>query len=198
MTLTGEADFAQVEPYRHALAALLLISAKTQDDLTLILARAGIALSGTYESVHESVGLFMPSSVSGLSLQQAYEVFDVSLKAANEPYSALGDFDGDGATNLAEYNAVVIDGGGAVDDFVAAAGDPLIIGGEGEGEGEGPLPVCGALWTNGAPISGGVGDLALLTLVVGAMLSHRRRRPAGVPEAVQAVLRREAARTGSR
>ena len=121
----------------------------------------------------------MPSTVKGLSLSEGYEVFDVSLKAANEPYSALGDFDGDGATNLAEYNAVVIDGGGAVDDFVAAAGDPLIIGGEGEGEGEGPLPVCGALWTNGAPISGGVGDLALLTLVVGAMLFARRQRRSG-------------------
>jgi hypothetical protein len=48
----------------------------------------------------------------------------------------------------------------------------IIRGGEGEGE-----PICGALWRDGAPISGGVGDLALLTLVVGAMLFHRQRKP---------------------
>jgi hypothetical protein len=43
-------------------------------------------------------------------------------------------------------------------------------------EGEGPPPTYGALWIDGAPISGGVGDLTLLTLVVGAMLFHRRGR----------------------
>jgi hypothetical protein len=52
----------------------------------------------------------------------------------------------------------------------------LVGSGEGEGEGEGPPPICGALWIDGTPISGGAGDLALLTLVVGAMLFHRRRR----------------------
>jgi hypothetical protein len=178
MTLASEEDFGQVEPYRHALAALLLVSADTQDELALILLRAGTAIIGSYQAVAESGGVFMPSAVKGLSLSEGYEVFDVSLKAANEPYSATGDFDGDGASNLAEYNAVVIDGGGSVDDFVAAAGDPLVIGGEGEGEGEGegPPPVCGAIWLDGAPISGGLGDLLLLTLVVGAMLLHRRRR----------------------
>jgi hypothetical protein len=49
----------------------------------------------------------------------------------------------------------------------------------GEGEGEGPPPICGALWIDGAPISSGVGDLALLTLVAGAMLLHRRTRTPG-------------------
>jgi hypothetical protein len=37
-------------------------------------------------------------------------------------------------------------------------------------------PICGALWIDGAPLSGGAGDLALLTLVVGVMLLHRRKR----------------------
>jgi hypothetical protein len=58
------------------------------------------------------------------------------------PYSATGDFDGDGASNLAEYAAFVIDGGGDVQSFVNAATDTAITpsGGEGEGEGEGPTP----------------------------------------------------------
>jgi hypothetical protein len=171
-TLSGEDDFVQVESFQNAIAALLLISQDTQNAVKLILLDSGIALGSDYEAVMGSVGIFMPSAVSGLSLAQGYEVFDDSQKAVDEPYSATGDFDGDGASNLTEYNAVVIDGGGSVEDFVAAAGDPLVIGGEGEG----PPPICGALWIDGAPISGGVGDMALLALVVGAMLFHRRRK----------------------
>jgi hypothetical protein len=37
------------------------------------------------------------------------------------------------------------------------------------------VPICGALWSDGTPISGGAGNLALLTLVVGAMLLHRSK-----------------------
>jgi hypothetical protein len=51
-------------------------------------------------------------------------------------------------------------------------------GGEGEGEGEGEGPLCGASWRDGAPISNGVGDVALLILCVGALLFHQRRRRA--------------------
>jgi WD40 repeat protein len=40
----------------------------------------------------------------------------------------------------------------------------------------GGLPSCGAVWTDGAPVSGGVGDLAVLTLAVAAILFHRRRK----------------------
>ncbi len=176
MNLEAEAQFDSLQEYKLGLAALLLLSTDMQIAVSNALADQGITLAGTYEIVNVVGGIFMPSAAKGLSLSEGYKVFDVSLKTTNEPYSATGDFDGDGASNLTEYNAVVIDGGGSIDDFLAAAGDPLVIGGEGEGEG--PPPVCGALWIDGAPLSGGVGDLALLTLVVGAMLLHRRRKTA--------------------
>ncbi len=176
MNLEKEAQFESLQEYELGLAALLILSTDMQTAVTNALADQDITLSETYEVVTMLGGVFMPSAVNGLSLAQAYEVFDASVKSANEPYSAAGDFDGDGASNLSEYNAVVVDGGGSVDDFVTAAGDPLVLGGEGEG----PPPICGALWKGSAPSSDGVGDLALLVLCVGALLLAQGRRRSGV------------------
>jgi hypothetical protein len=180
MNLEAEAQFESLQDYKLGLAALLLLSTDMQTAVINALADQGITLSGTYQIVTVVGDMFMPSAVSGLSLAQAYEVFEGSLKAINEPYSATGDFDGDGASNLTEYNAVVIDGGGSVDDFLAAADDPLVIGGEGEGEGEGegPPPVCGALWLDGGPINK-VGDALILLLVGTALIALRSRRLGG-------------------
>jgi hypothetical protein len=174
MALESEEQIAELIEYKHALAALMLIGQDTQAAVRATLSANGIELSGAYEAVTGIDGVFMPSAIPGKSLSEKYLVFDVTTKAENEPYSASGDFDGDGASNLDEYINVVVNGGGSLEDFISAATG--VEGGEGEGEGEGPPPVCGALWIDGAPISGGVGDLALLTLVVGAMLFLRRRR----------------------
>jgi hypothetical protein len=170
VALASEANFSQVEPYRHALAVLLLISTDTQDELTRILARAAIVLTETYESVRESAGLFLPSSVPGLRLAQAYEVFDNSVKFANEPYSATGDFDGDGATNLSEYTAFVIDEGGDIQSFLNAATDTTILppGSEGEGEGEGGPVGCAA--SEGTPQTVLVGNGILLAFLTACLL----------------------------
>jgi hypothetical protein len=170
MNLEAETQFDTLQDYKLGLAALLLLSTDMQTAVSNALADQGITLSGTYEIVTGVGEVFMPSAVSGLRLAQGYEVFEGALKATNEPYSATGDFDEDGFTNLAEYNAVVIDEGGSVDDFVEAASDPQIIVDEGE------VSTCGALWIDGTPTSQSVGDIALLILCVGAMLFHRRRR----------------------
>jgi hypothetical protein len=170
----NEERFAELAEYRYALAALMLVSQDTQAAVRATLSANGIELSNSYEAVTGIDGAFMPSAITGKSLSEKYLVFDVTTKAENEPYSASGDFDGDGASNLDEYIDVIVNGGGSLEDFISAATGAE--GGEGEGEGEGPPPVCGALWIDGAPISSGVGDLALLTLVVGAMLFYRRRR----------------------
>ena len=127
----------------------------------------------------------MPSALEGLGLAEGYEAFAGLTKAINEPYSAKGDLDGDGTTNLEEYQNIVALGGTPID-FANSAIDPTndgnqLPGGEGEGEGEGPTPICGALWIDGGPISVGAGDLALLTLCVGALLFHRRRRTTQQP-----------------
>ena len=174
--LSGEEDFSRLHPYRHGLGALMLVSEDTQNTLELTLLDAGIALTGVYETVRESGGVFMPSAVQGSSLAQAYEIFDESLKSASEPYSATGDFDGDGWSNLSEYMAFVVDTGGGIESFVNAATDAAITPSGSEGEGEGPPPLCGSLRVGGEPISGSVGDLALLTLIVGTMLLHRQRK----------------------
>lgn len=60
------------------------------------------------------------------------------------PLSPLGDYDGDGITNLDAYN-LVMDAGGDYEDFVAAAG--------------------GGFWTTGNPDLPAVGLLGLAALV---------------------------------
>ncbi len=174
MALASEDQFAELIEYKHAVASLMLISENTQAAVRSLLLTNGIELSGTYEAVTGIDGTFMPSAVPGKSLEEGYLVFDSIAKGENEPYSASGDFDGDGVSNLDEYIDVVVNGGGSLEDFINAATGGDV--GEGEGEGEGEGPGCGALWIDGAPSLGGVGDLALLTLVVVAMLLHRRRR----------------------
>jgi hypothetical protein len=182
MALAAEDAFEILRDFRHALAALLIISTDMQIAVSDTLLDGGVELTGTYEVVTVVDGVFMPTGAKGLSLAEGYMRFDSSAKSQNEPYSASGDLDEDGASNVEEYQNILASGG-TTHDFVASATDPMSDGsqlpgseGEGEGEGEGPPPLCGALWIDGAPISGGVGDLALLALVVGAMHCHRRRR----------------------
>jgi hypothetical protein len=131
---------------------------------------------GVYEVVTVSGGVFMPSALKGLSLAGGYEAFDVVAKAVDEPYSATGDLDGDGITNLVEYQNIVALGG-TPEEFANSANDVMNDGTQlPGGEGEGDRPLCGASWRDGAPISNGVGDVALLILCVGALLFHQRRR----------------------
>ncbi len=178
MNLEAEAQFDSLDEYKLGLAALLLLSTDMQTATKEVLAGQDIMLMNTYEVVTVINGVPMPSTIEGVKLAEDYEAFAGLIKANDEPYSATGDLDDDGTTNLAEYQNIVARGGTAAD-FATSANDSTSDGtqipGEGEGEGEGPTPGCGALWTNGAPVSGGVGDLALLTLVVGAIHFRRGR-----------------------
>jgi len=82
---------AMVWPYRHSLAALLLVSSVVQNRVEAC-----------------------------LGLECDYVVYHVNAKTIDEPFSDDGDLDGDGVTNADEYDNV-IPWGGSIDDFVSAA-----------------------------------------------------------------------------
>jgi hypothetical protein len=173
MALAGEGPFAELLEYKHAIAALMFISGDTQAALRAALSADGIELSGTYEVVTGIDGAFMPAALPGKTLEEGYLIFDSIAKGENEPYSASGDFDGDGVSNLDEYLAVVVNGGGSLEDFINAATGGE--GSEGEGEGEGEPPGCGAMWIGGDPINK-IGDALILLLAGGALIALRSRR----------------------
>jgi hypothetical protein len=152
------------------LAALMLVSQDTQAAVRSTLSTNGIELSGTYEVVTGIDGAFMPSAVPGKSLEEGYLIFDSITKGANEPYSATGDFDGDGVSNLDEYTNIVVNGGGSIEDFIDAATGG---GGEGEGEGEGPGPSCAATAGSAVRISG---DVAIILLALLFLVYRGNRR----------------------
>ncbi len=89
---------ARVEPYKHALAALLLVNEQRQDHLR---------------------GL--------LGLETEYEVVRSPGKSIYEPFSEEGDLDGDYASNLTEYESLVASGGN-IEDFAALVTNPLVGG----------------------------------------------------------------------
>jgi hypothetical protein len=114
----------------------------------------------------------MPSAIPGKSLEEGHLIFDSIAKSENEPYSATGDFDGDGVSNLDEYLGVVVNGGGSLEDFINAATGGEVGEGEGEGEGEGDGPGCAATTGSAAPIP----DDAATILLVLLLLSYRGNR----------------------
>ena len=81
---------------------------------------------------------------------------------AGEPLSATGDLDGDGVSNLQEYNNTLAAGGG-VNEYVNAASNPLI---DGTPESQASLPATSNL-----------GLLALCVLVIIAARAHHRPQP---------------------
>lgn len=56
-----------------------------------------------------------------------YEIVNGQLKAVGEPFSAQGDMDGDGISNLQEAQNILAHGG-TLDDFVVSASNPLLDG----------------------------------------------------------------------
>jgi len=89
----------QVDPYKHILAALLLVNQNRQNHFKTLL-----GLEGVYEVVHSPARLI-----------------------SDEVFSDDGDLDGDGVSNVEEYDNV-IESGGSIDDFAEATSDPNLKG----------------------------------------------------------------------
>ncbi|MCX5770686.1 MAG: hypothetical protein NTZ09_10500 [Candidatus Hydrogenedentes bacterium] len=82
---------AQIAPYRHVIAALLMVNQNKQDRLKEL-----------------------------LGLVNDYATVRSNAKGPEEIFSDSGDLDGDGATNLEEYLNIIA-WGGSIDDFAYAA-----------------------------------------------------------------------------
>lgn len=67
------------------------------------------------------------AATGSLNLQGNYRIAGAGAKANGEPFSAQGDLDGDGLSNLEEYQNV-INANLTMDDYVAAATNPLLDG----------------------------------------------------------------------
>jgi len=85
-----------------------------------------LGTSGDMQRTFDALVLDMSGGAHGLAHIADYKVFGVGCEfpSAGEPFAASGDLDGDGLTNLEEYN-MVRDAGGTMDAFAIAATDPF-------------------------------------------------------------------------
>jgi hypothetical protein len=118
-----EANSAALAPYRKALAALFSTSVRIRQILTQSLKDFGIQLAGTYDAVTEVDGTFLPVPTQLANGAAGFLVANGATKAIDEPFSGAGDLDGDDESNANEYDRVVTQGGGTVEDFASAAAD---------------------------------------------------------------------------
>jgi hypothetical protein len=84
---------------------------------------AMIGTSTTMKNTVNEVFLVLTGGITGLPSIEGYRVFGVA-KAPSEPFSANGDLDNDGLTNLEEAAQVRAAGGG-MELFVLAATNPV-------------------------------------------------------------------------
>ncbi len=115
----GELDTAGLEGFREAIAALMLTNATTEAAVkaALALVEPPYALAADYAQVTCTGGDCLPAAIRGTA---EFLDWSVAPRAANEPYAADGDLDGDGVTNLTEYENIEAQGG-TLGDFVVAA-----------------------------------------------------------------------------
>ena len=118
-----ESDSVALTPYRKALAALFSTSVRIREILTQSIEDFGIELAGTYEAVTEVDGAFLPVPTKLANGAAGFLVANGAAKAINEPFSGTGDLDGDDESNADEYDRVVTQGGGTIEDFASAAAD---------------------------------------------------------------------------
>ena len=120
----GDVNTEALAEYREVIAALMITSAAVQTAVVELLADNGFVLAGDYTTVTCTSGEpcqpeFVEQPIVLLEERAAREI--------NEPYSATGDIDNDGVTNLREYNNV-IESGGDISDFILAAGSAQLNG----------------------------------------------------------------------
>lgn len=180
-------DFAA---YAESLAVLASVSADSASSYRTLIVNQGADVTAEFTPVTCAGGLCAPTAIPGKSLAEAYNVFDSSVKAVNEPYSGTGDYDGDGVDNRTEYANAIAQGASDAA-FVVAATDPAFDGtepelldlegmgqgdgaGEGEGEGTGePVTGCNRIAAGGEPF--GVADFALIALLPLLLIGAGRR-----------------------
>jgi hypothetical protein len=135
------------------------------DDTFLALLTVGNlfpALIGTSQDMANTINALifaLTDGASGLPSFASYEIFGVA-KDASEPFSATGDLDGDGISNIEELAMVEAAGGGKAL-FLRAATDPT------------------NMWPGnpGVPVGGliGMGLLAVAFAAGGAAVIRRRK-----------------------
>jgi hypothetical protein len=118
-----ESNSVVLAPYRKALAALFSTSVRIRQILTQLIEDFAIQLVGTYEAVTEVDGAFLPVPTQLPNGVTGFLVATGSAKTIDEPFSGAGDLDGDDESNADEYDRVVTQGGGTVEDFASAAAD---------------------------------------------------------------------------
>jgi hypothetical protein len=125
----AEAAAPSLAGFREAIAALMLTSAGTEAAVKAALALAvpPIALAADYTQVTCTAGVCLPVPVRDSSTGEFFEF--TGTRAADEPYAGDGDLDGDGVTNVTEFNNIVAQGG-SVDNFVVVATSPELDGTE--------------------------------------------------------------------
>ena len=144
-------------------AAIFLLSESAQfAAMNGLTDEAGIVLINDYLSVGCINGDCLPDAIK--SGDDRFLVFEKGFPV--EPYDGAGDLDEDGVTNATEFQNVVNAGGG-VPAFVAAATDPTLDGTE-----DAPRGGCAAAPShNAAP-----GGSSILMLVVALLLSRQRKK----------------------
>ena len=125
----AEPAAASLAGFREAIAALTLTSATTEAAVkaALVLAAPPIVLAADYTQVTCTAGVCLPAVVRDSSAGEFIEFS--GTRAADEPYAGDGDLDGDGVTNVTEFNNIVAQGGN-VDNFVVVATSPELDGTE--------------------------------------------------------------------
>lgn len=125
----AEAGAADLAKYREAIAALMTVSTDMQSSLAQILEQLALPVTQFYETVwcDDETGICMPKPLPDTPLEEGYQTFEETRITLEQPFSALGDPDKDGKSNLDEFVKVVESGGGS-SDFAMAATDPALDG----------------------------------------------------------------------
>ncbi len=112
------------------------------------------------DGINDFIEVYSEGAETELPSNGSYIIFTSGAKAANELFSASGDIDGDGVSNVDEYDAVIAAGGSDEDALIAILNDtPFWFGNP-------ALPV-------GAPLA--LGALAAAMTLIGSRVLRRKK-----------------------